>query len=192
MPYSVFWDHSDETLTRVGWRGSGSFSNFSGPAKYEIDSQLEEIVQEFPPGNDVLTQMIDAVYSYAPFDFQRKFRSLKGEFYDLVGSRVVFEEATPLLLRPTVSATLSSFPRNEVVFQAVTTFVPPIQATTEILLESNAGQKPAYEMLIDFWEFFCYHLRTHHRANEDAPGETLQFWEEQLDARRFDYLGLPR
>ncbi len=190
MPHSVYWDHSDETLTRVGWRGSGSFPDLSGPTKYEIDSHAEEIRREFPPDQESLTAIIDAVYTYAPFPFQRNFRKVKGEFYDIAGSRVVFENAAPLLLAPTVSTALGSFPSSEAAFQPVAAFVDAIDSATQILLESNAGQRPAYRLLIDFWEFFCFHLRTHPRANEETPGETLQFWEDQLDARRFDYLGL--
>lgn len=190
MPHSVFWDHSDETLTRVGWRGSGTFPDVPGPSKYEIDSQAEEIIREFPPDREKVTAIIDAVYTYAPFPFQQSFRKVKGEFYDIAGSRVVFENAAPLLLAPTVSTTLKSFPSNDPVFQPPASFVDAVDSATEILLESNAGQRPAYRLLIDFWEFFCFHLRTHPRAHEETPGETLQFWEDQLGARRFDYLGL--
>ena len=190
MPYQLQWNHDDASLTRVGWRGRQDFSGVDPRQRMMVDSALEPYVEEFPPGAEHINKLIDRVYSYAPFDFQRRYRSVKGEVYDISGSTIVFEEYAPRLLRPTVRDTLSSFPSSETLFAPVAGFLPVLRDSTDTLLESPRGVKPAYRLLVNFWEFFCYHLRTHPRANDSVPRETLEFWNGQLETRRLDFQGL--
>jgi hypothetical protein len=189
LPYSVSWNHDDETLTKVGWIGRADFSTLPGYDRAPVDEGLAAITSEFPPDGD-LTKLIDAIYTYAPFPFQTEFRELKGEFYDIHGSRVVFEEFTPGLLRPKVDEVLAHFPVSEQVFGPVAEHVATLRGVSRVLLESQAGTRDTYKLLVDFWEFFCYHLRTHPKANENVPGNTYQYWVDQLPARQWDYKAL--
>lgn len=181
IPSQVMWDH--DVKTHVGWAGSAPArpTDELGEAMAE---RLDEILKDFS-AQDHIEDMVDRVYAYAPFEFQRAYRSVRHAIYD-AGQSPLGLDAVAQVLDGLIREALEKFPRED--FPDVAYYADCAFTAATTTLRQDASQLALVaEALEKFWEFWCYHLRLHDQGHENVPDTTLAVWNEELGPQEQEY-----
>jgi hypothetical protein len=175
MPDQLRWDHGDQEATRVSWKGAApALSSRDGEIRDRIDEIIASTLATFPSGN--VRQIVDHVYSYAPFSFQREYRKVRISFEDVQGSTIIPKEYGSRRIIPLLRAALSEFPKAE--FPEVARKIGPFEEILTTILVEDDSFGLSNEISEEFWSHFCHHLRLHKKGHENVPQGTLQVWRE--------------
>lgn len=180
MPNDVRWNHETPLYTTVSWPG--------WEPQYDDESIniVKDVVREFTGKYKDLTkeQLVDDVYSLAPFDFQRNFRQLRLNIERIMSSNVQVSNFKRAVLFPSLEKTIKSFPGKDFP-QDVVERVQNYNLLMHCYLEhSSFSYDIAKEMTEDIWFYFCYYLRIHRNCYENVPRNVVEYWENQLDEQK--------
>lgn len=120
------------------------------------------------------------MYSYAPFDFQRSFRSFRDRVRLSLYSDLHDSQAAEGILLPNLDKASEDFDRKE--FSDLRKHKEVQFAALRSLLKTGDPDLNLIEQIAEnFWFHFCYYLRLHPRAHENVPVQTKQVWMEDLE-----------
>ncbi len=182
MPTNVRWNHENPDKTKVFWKYIPPTMEDDGNIQL-IEKTIEELTEKY---SDNVFEAVKDVYNHAPFEFQKRFLELREMLYGINNtfnwdatslaniSALVFENAFNTF-------PVSNFPKlrrqKELTEKAI-----------EIILNSpNPDFNLVKDFCISFWFQFCYHLRTHKKANENVPKEILTIWRGKIEFEDLKY-----
>lgn len=181
MPKNLEWTNVELNETKVDWKYNipEFFKEFEG---HPIEGEIKSLVSKY---NDNFDELIDDVYSYAPYEFQRRFLELRKMFYGANNAYNWDMESYKELSKPIFKDTYDSFPIHD--FKEIEEEYDLVRTFIEAKLDSENWKFKILEKIsTDFWFLFCYHLRMNPKARENIPSDILHHWEEKLsmDANR--------
>ena len=186
MPREIKWNHESTYHTLIDWNTTARPFDDSGLMK-KIEPYVDEIIAEYASKN--IDDVIEEVYSYAPFDFQRKFRTCREAIGDCLHSKIDWKDFSETMLIPYYKSACDSFPRKE--FPIVAKHLPVFERTMEYLLtrreNSEANCILANEISEEFWFWYCYFLRINKKAHENIPENTIDYWASRLENETIRY-----
>lgn len=179
LPSQVVWSHEAEDRTTVVWEGE-SPRVLDTQEGARLETEIGQIMDEYPP--DSLDALVDRVYSYAPFEFQRSFRYFKerldlAQFSDIEPRQVAEGILLPNLEKASEDFRSQEFGDLKVKKRAC------FEVLEQLLTTGSPNLDLALEVAESFWFHYCYYLRLHPRAHENVPVQTRQVWMEKLEAR---------
>lgn len=181
MPRNVQWPRPNEDQTFVYWRGPPPHDLRDAGLQKEIISEAESLGEEFTDDEKGIPRIVDEVYRYAPFDFQRRFQelfSLFKKWFNPGTSLTAFIEGEVV---PSFEGTVASFPTEE--FPDLELDLRKYAFVCRRLFEKGEGVRYISEGLSeDFWLHFCKSLRLHTKAHENVPDATIEIWQRERQA----------
>ena len=187
LPHEIRWTHETPYSTIVDWKGSTPYiENDMG-----VTEVIEKVVNLYTEKYKDRTkeELVDEVYSRAPFDFQRNFRQLRlnVEKFASKTRRVDIENYEKNIILPSLKKAIDSFPRKEFpaeVWERLTRYKEVMESII------NLPSFPAdisNELTENFWFYFCYYLRIHNKCHENVPSSVVLHWKETIDFQRERY-----
>jgi hypothetical protein len=166
-------------LTTFRWTGGApDESNLPEWKCRKIGHVVEGIRSEFGPSPD-LPELVDEVYSNAPFAFQREFLSLRRRFFDFGNENSgLWRVSRPItnILRPTFEAAMREYPDPE--FPSIHKLTHRYRRIFEFGLQENRIVIPTLARMSEtYWQSFCYALRVHPRGHANVSQNKLEFWD---------------
>jgi hypothetical protein len=138
---------------------------------------VEAIRQEFGPAPD-LPELVDEVYSHAPFTFQQKFLAFRRRIWDLQApASAMAHSVDPIrgVLEPTFEDAVAEFPDND--FPELTALERRYERVTRFGFKLGAAALPGLADTMElFWQAFCYQLRIHPHAHFNVSEDKLEYW----------------
>jgi len=185
MPRGLGWIHEDPPKTTVTWEGDTVEVPSDAPIYTRISRRLDLLVEGYAvPGK--LDELVDYVYSYAPFPFQDAYRRVRNMFIDLQGTEIPVEAISYSVLAPVIVRALKVFPHAD--FQVLSDKARAFERIIMALLQAETkGLELARELSEAFWFTFCYFLRLHPKAHQNIPDATLDYWLGSLDVQVTHY-----
>lgn len=178
MPGAIKWNHEEPQHTKVSWKGKAPLGMGNDTASKIIIEMVEALTANYA-GEEGINKAIADVYRFAPFEFQRKFRSCREAFASKVRSGIDISNYGKDFLWPLVNEAMESFPVDD--FPEVADQIKPFKELMRILLnDDGVDYRYANEVSEEFWTWFCYYLRLHPSCHENVSRETLSFWNEKL------------
>ncbi len=175
MPAELDWNHAELDQTKVDWK-IDSKDHFKELEGHPIERDVNDLVEKY---HDDVEKLIDDVYSYAPYKFQRKYLELRKTFYGINNAYNWDMESYKELSKPIFSRTFDDFPIHD--FKELKDEYKLVKAFIDTKLESDDWKFRILEKISKhFWFLFCYHLRLNPEARENIPSEILHYWEEKL------------
>lgn len=174
MPYGLEWTSFEMDRTKVNWK-LDRFDYFDGLKGHPIEEEVKFLVEKY---HNSLEELIDDVYSYAPYDFQRKFLELRKTFYGVDNAYNWDIENYKRLSEPLFRDTFETFPVHE--FKELEGEYELVKTFIDIKLKGDWKFKVLEQISRDFWFLFCYHLRLKPSARENIPPDILHHWREKL------------
>lgn len=181
MPEQIVWYNDSPIGTQVSWAGPTPHKQ----AGKGIDSEIKEVVSELSAryGTNI-DKTVDAVYSYAPFDFQRKFRQTRQLYGHGANHQVAV--SSPEVIHKALRNAFKLFPKKD--FPDPANYAPLVADASSALLEETPQKLQLVNDLCEkFWNYFCYHLRLHPKGHENVPNEALEIWGQKLAPERANY-----
>lgn len=186
MPREIEWNHESTYHTSINWNTKARPFDDSGLMK-KIESYVDTIIAEY--ATESIDDVIEEVYSYAPFDFQRKFRICRQAIGDCLHSPIEWKDSSGKVLMPYYKSACESFPKEE--FPIVAKHLPVFERIMEYLLTRKDRYEAncilANEISEEFWFWFCYFLRIHKKAHENIPDSTIEYWASRIENETIRY-----
>lgn len=168
------WNHEEAGFTKVGWRGS--------PPRYVPEDPFVSIASVFADefigkysGDNGHELAIDEVYRDAPFPFQNEYRKVRENLKEHRKNEWISDNYRDSMLLPMFNRAMDCFPDE---FAHIARTKEQFRKVFMLAVRSDSTPEMLYDMVEDFWFFFCYHLRI--QCNENVPRSTILFWEEKL------------
>ena len=185
MPSALEWVHEDPPRTVVTWGRDPPELPTGVPGYDRLLSRVDSLVTEYSPRGRI-EDLVNYVYSYAPFPFQDAYRRLRNVLLDLKGSEVPLDWLTTTLLLPPLKAAMEVFPYGD--FPEFGNRPQPFERVMEALIRADVeGFRFARELSEAFWFAFCYHLRLHPRARQNVPESTVDHWRMTVETQMVHY-----
>jgi hypothetical protein len=182
MPSNVFWNHEDPDKTKVFWKYGPPSIEDSEQVKL-IEKTIEQLTIKYA---DNVFDAVKEVYTYAPFDFQKRFLELREMLYGINNAFNWDETSFANISVPVFKNAFKTFPSLN--FPSLKRQKEITEKAIEIILNST---NPDFNLIKDFstsfWFQFCYHLRTHNKANENVPKEILTIWRAKIELEDLKY-----
>jgi hypothetical protein len=178
LPSSIEWSHIEgKTIVKLDTRD------------LDFDESIvkitNEVLDEFPM--EGIEKIIDKIYSFAPYKFQRDFRDLRKEIDSIKDTAIQWEPLRKQKIAHCKEKALVSFPkkfRHGDLIEGLNLW--------NTLFDTILSHDPVdYKLLKNinetFWYQFCYHLRLD--SNGNVPEWVLDRWMEDLefDSRELYY-----
>ncbi|MDG6981315.1 MAG: hypothetical protein JRN51_09440 [Nitrososphaerota archaeon] len=138
-------------------------------------TELDRIEEEF--GNPIdLEEVVDEVYSEAPFKFQESFLDLRRSLRTATKrTEIIVRNAGEGLVKPRFERAIILFPESD---------FPRLKSITRqyqrLMRYSLAGGDPgvgyADRFTTEYWQVFCYFLRIHERGHFNVSQARLDYW----------------
>lgn len=175
MPTALSWNSEETNETTVDWRYR-RYDYFKELDNHPIEEDVKLLIEDY---SNNFEKLIDDVYSYAPFDFQRKFLNLRKTFYGIKNAYNWDIKSYKELSKPIFLETFNKFPIHE--FKDLKEEYKLVKAFIETKLESESWRfKILEDISKDFWFLFCYHLRLNPKGRENIPSDILHYWKNSL------------
>ncbi|MDR0887831.1 MAG: hypothetical protein LBM39_01415 [Candidatus Methanoplasma sp.] len=172
MPY-LEWDHEYAAYTQVTWKGAAPEYSIEDPIVPKINEYADKFVSKYS-GPEGAEMAIGEVYDSAPFEFQNKYRRLR-ETLKISRNNQPFEKFTKSMLMPLFRDAMDAFPKE---FKNLNGKKEDFEEVFRVSIEGGASVADAFDLVEDFWFFFCYYLRL--KCNENVPKSTLEVWEDKI------------
>lgn len=180
MPEQIVWSHDAVDRTVVSWAGPKPHRQVGKGLESEIHGTVVELGARYKD----IEKAVDAVYSYAPFPFQKQFRKAR-QLYGSGANKIIAAKSPELISKAVVDA-FKVFPTKE--FPEPANYARLVSAaTTAVLDEAPQRLQLVNDLCEKYWNFFCYHLRLHLKGHENVPGEALDIWSQKLAPERANY-----
>lgn len=190
MPTFVRWNHEEPSHCKISWAGKGPEKGRGVPNADQILDVVGALVRKYSVAGGT-SVAVGEVYSYAPFDFQRRFRRLMPYLERLGRTHRGTTKTERAVALAYLTRACEAFPLDE--FPTVAQRLPAFRsAMTHAMSHRKVPPALPAELAEVFWFWFCYHLRLHPTAHENVPEEVLEYWASRLgghDARSNRVLG---
>ncbi len=178
MPKQVQWPRPSEEQTYVYWGGPPPQRLKDDALQKEILAEIEHIRDEFGVDEGGIPRIIEEVYSYAPFEFQRSFKVLFGLLREWYRPGAPIEKFIAEKFRPHFEKLVEQFPVET--FPGLEMDFRKYVFVARTLLDKAQGVRYLLEGVSrDFWLRFCKSLRLDPKAHENIPSSTIEIWEEE-------------
>lgn len=185
LPNQLVWDHEAEHKTTVVW--DGDEPDVLGTKQgARLKTEIEQVMEAFAPSK--LDTLVDYVYGYAPFDFQRSFRGFRERLRDALYSDLESAQVAEGILLPILEKASEDFDRKEFGDLREQKMIQ-FETLRALLTPGNPDLQLIQAVSENFWFHFCYYLRLHPRAHENVPVQTKQIWMEDLESHVPSLLG---
>ncbi len=128
--------------------------------------------------DEEIEKAIDEVYTYAPFEFQRKYRIARIAL-GVTGRGSIYEEMakSPEVLA-LLNAAMDEFPRER--FPLLTQYVPPVRQSVERAWVSTLERdySKVREIIESFWTVFCAFVRVDEQGHYGVGRSQLETWRD--------------
>lgn len=201
LPSQVRWSGLDdeEEKTSVTWDDERPKVR-SSKNRQKIDSVVDSLYSLFPADEDVRKAIEEDYESYAPYDFQRKYKVFR---YDTNIRSIVDKDGTlrsEAFYSSGIKDAMDVFPSED--FPELKVHARKLELILPSLFkEFPEKNEKGVEMAKDFWKIFCRFLRV--KQNKYVIDSRLKYWEEKAfedlktyedklsdDIRRLKSLGL--
>ncbi len=179
MPNAIRWNHETPQYTTVTWVGQEPLTQRE--EREIIKRVVKETIKKYEHKSK--EELVDDVYSSAPFTFQRNFRQLRLNIEGMAVASVGISNFKEVL-RSSLEQTIESFPKKEFpneVYERITNYYMLMKKLLE-LPEFNV--EIAKELTEDIWFYFSYYLRIHKKCYENIPRNVIEYWKSQLEFQK--------
>lgn len=188
MPKPIRFDEKskDEFKTNVYWEGkkpSTDRRRLPKKVKQIIDKKLMSVDTKHPPSSDVW-ELVRAVYDYAPYDFQREYRT----FWSDSEAQPSFglEKLAAKVLIGDFRQSMKAFPDDD--FSSLRIPRAKLSYVVETIFKDFPKERQiGIRMSKAFWEIFCKHLRLSKEGHENLSEKTIDFWKTNLELEFVKY-----
>ena len=181
MPF-ISWNHESQGVTRVSYSGHLSYLPHDDDIIVFADRAAEEFISRYH-GREGMEEVVDEVYSNAPFQFQNEFRKLR-ENLKIAKRGIPISNHIPFV-RQLFDEAMKSFPYKE--FPGMEDKIRGFESIFNRALNRGLSVDRLQDISEDFWFMFCYRLRLHPRCHENVSRETLEIWMEMIPDSEEDY-----
>ena len=179
VPY-IEWTHDDLDKTSVSYKGYDPHINRRDPVVRYSEEYAGRFMDEYGDGIEGVEKAIDTVYSEAPFEFQRRYRSLR-ESLKITRSGTMVNESFESYVASLLEHAADVFPDE---FNTIRKQFGQFRTVFIESLRNGASVDILYEMVESFWFFFCYHLRLNRKCHENVSRDTLRYWRSILPVEK--------
>ncbi|MCX6664561.1 MAG: hypothetical protein NT038_00650 [Euryarchaeota archaeon] len=182
MPHNLVWNHESPVKTTVDWRYEKPIlirdSTFD-----LIDQTVEQLTNQYA-GKE--KQLIEKVYNYAPFTFQREILDLREIIYGWKNAFNWDSKTYKRISKQIILKAFETFPEKD--FPELKSQYVILKNLITVHLEKENWDFKLFESAcITFWFSFCYYLRLKKGASENIPKETVSHWESILAFEHLRY-----
>ena len=178
LPNSIVWSHQEgKTIVNLDTRDLDLDDG--------IVAVTNDVLDEFPM--DGIERIVDKIYSFAPYDFQRDFRDLRKEIDSIKDTSIQLEPFRKQRIARYKDKAYGSFPKKF----GNGDLADGIELWSSFFDSALSHDPVDYRLLKNmnetFWYQFCYHLRLD--SNGNVPDRVLDRWREDLeyDSRELYY-----
>lgn len=182
MPKPIRFDKEsiDERKTHIYWEGkkpSTDRRRLPKKVKQTIDKKLMSVETKHPPSSDVW-ELVRAVYDYAPYKFQREYRTFRSDSVAQTSSGL--EKLVARVLINDLGRSMKAFPEDD--FPALKVPSTKLRYVVETIFRDFPEKKDiGIRMSREFWEIFCKHLRLSKEGHENLSEKTIDIWKKNLE-----------
>lgn len=180
LPTPVQWEH--DATTTVGWVGKEPRKPTDRLGK-ALSETMDEILKESSAQG--IEDMVDKVYAYAPFEFQRAYRQIRHINFD-AGRSFIDAASVANMTAGLIEHAATCFPYEE--FEDASFHARSVFTACKATLEQDpASLETVRESLEQFWTYWCHYLRLHARGHENVPASTLDVWRQELEPQEREF-----
>jgi len=185
MPIQVRIDQTDEEpIAQVYWEGSKP--KVDNKTKKKIDRKEMYLQSKYPPSCDK-ADVIEAVYTYAPYEFQRNFLIFRNDNKFL--PQEYFKEIHQKVLQGDFKNAVDNFPYEQFPILKVP-FTKITYIINSIFTEYPEDKQIGIDLGNKFWKIFCKFLILDKKGSYNASNHTIKHWEknsnEELEKYKTD------
>ena len=178
MPFELGWSHEDPPFTKVTWEGEVPYGMIDVKVQDRVKTLATELAERY--SSEEISEMVEQVYRNAPFEFQRRYKSVRDSFLSIQRTEFKVENFNKRKLIPQLVEAIESFPDDKE-FDEVKAHLPAFQRLmTYVLTTDDVNYPLANEISEEFWFWFCYFLRLHPSCHENVGIDALAIWTERL------------
>jgi len=176
LPDELRWEGLDkeEQETLVRWAEERPEIR-SSKNRRKIDSIVDSLYSLFPPSEDVKKAIEEDYDKYAPYDFQRLYKTFR---YDTRIDSMVDENGSlrsEFFYSKEIKEAMKRFPYED--FPELKVEARKIELLLPSLFEEFPEKnEKGIEMAKEFWKIFCRFLRI--KKNDYVDSERLEYWEK--------------
>ena len=173
MPKQLRMDHKDdEPISKVYWEGPQP--KISKKIKKIIDKREMTLQQEYPPNCDI-NIVIEKVYSYAPYEFQRDFLIFRNDNKFL--PQEYFKELHQKILKGDFKNNIKHYPYER--FPELKVQFTKISYIIETIFnEYPDNNQMGIDLGNKFWKIFCKYLVLDEKGNYNASKDAIDHWKK--------------
>jgi hypothetical protein len=179
LPTQVRFEGADEEETKAVFKWSGDAPKRPPMKdKRKINSIVDSIYSKFPPAKDIF-DVVDEVYKYAPYEYQRAYKDFRSEYSlkSMVDVEGIFR-AKSLYLN-SFNKAMQYFPYKD--FPELRVPAKKLECVVKAVFKEFPEQnKIGIEMCVKFWEIFCKFLRVSDKGHMYVSNEHVVYWRENL------------
>ncbi len=180
MPNTIQWNHESPQYTTVLWIGREPI--YQDNTTNIVKSVVRETVEKYKIKSK--EELVDDVYSSAPFEFQRNFRQLRLNIERMASANVEILNSKELFLLPSLERTINSFPEREFPKEVSERIRNYDMLMRTIIHIPEFPTDIAKEVTEDIWFYFSYYLRIHKNCYENIPSSVIEYWKSQLEFQK--------
>ena len=185
MPNALTWNHESPWKTTVQWNDVKPMSYDSEEYRF-INKLVDELINKYLGKTK---ELIQDVYTYAPFDFQRDMLNLRSTISGWKNALNWDSETYKHISREVILSSPFNFPEFD--FPELKEQYKIYKELISIILEKENWDVLLFKDIANtFWFLFCYYLRLKRVARQNIPNETVKYWEAKLDFETEKYRGI--
>lgn len=185
MPREISWNHEEPPYTTVSWDGDLPYYASLDEDRETLERVVVDLLDMYSDDGGV-EKAVEAVYTRAPFEFQRRYRECRNLILDRSRTPAGVRDFGRNMLLPALESAMKVFPEAD--FPVVSRKVPAFRSVMRLILEEEeVDVRLVREVSEEFWFWFCYHLRLHPDAHENVSEETLEHWRDRLGTEERRY-----
>ncbi len=177
LPRQIRFAPRDADIPRTTFRWEGEAPSLESIPEWKqrrIGDELARIKEEFGTQKVDLESIVDEVYDEAPFEFQKKYLSLRRRVEERQSWSLV-SDVIPGIIMPSFLDMVPTFPVGD--FPELGPLFKRYVRLAKFSLERGALQ--TFESLNQaFWYGFCYFLRIHPRGHFNVSQRRLDAWRD--------------
>ena len=150
-----------------------------------INSLVDSIRSLYPQSDASMWRIVQDVYRYAPYDFQRSYASFRTDFFETVEAGLVKLKST--ILKNGLNKAFREFPHDDFPELAVEAATVRLIADAMLAEGSARAQRDAMAVAKDFWEMFCRVLITTPRGHDNLSVGIIEKWKQSAITQLPEY-----
>jgi len=167
----------DGKRSRFRWDGDRPEDPPSRDRKV-VNSLVDSLRNLYPQNGEGLRRIVDDVYSYAPYEFQRLYAAFRTDYRERVDPQVKPLQRT--ILRADLKKAVAGFPFKEFPELIVEATATGVLAGALLAEDGDAATRLAIQTARAFWEeAFCAVLITTEKGYDYVSDQVVDEWREE-------------